>query len=91
MTLQHVDMVKAVCNKCGRVYEIDDEPQVFDNENQAQVYVENYPGDWTTDGEGGHHCDSCSLIAPLELTADVLAERARRITPADVPLDLEGL
>jgi hypothetical protein len=83
VTAEHVDMYHLICDGCGDDFDPDDGGTVFESVELAEECALPPHSDWTTNGEGKHHCGTC---APLKLTEQAEAELARKLTPNDVPL-----
>lgn len=83
MSAVTVLLVKLLCDSCQRELESLDYEETLFFTDATSAEAQAAAQDWTTDGEGHHHCDDCE---PLELTESAKAERARAIGPDDVPL-----
>lgn len=82
-----VEVLELSCDSCQAKFEYYDEGAtvLFDTVDSAEGAGEAY--DWSTDGEGKHHCPDCPT---LTLSEEAIAERARVAAAKDAE-PLEGL
>ncbi|MCU1441098.1 MAG: hypothetical protein JWP85_2095 [Rhodoglobus sp.] len=88
MSIQSAVMFFVTCDSCKAEPEYYDDAAriLFETAELAEADVSlhaEYADDWTTDGEGKHHCEKCPRLV---VTAAGLAIRARELTESDVPL-----
>jgi hypothetical protein len=83
MSTREVVMIQLFCDGCGTDFEYEEETGSFQSIDLADFYA-TQDSDWSTDGDGKHHCGYCPA---LELSEAGKAARARKLTDNDIPLD----